>query len=248
MSTEPKSPEKPPEAQADLAAFYRTGIKNIQRYRSKGAPMHDPQAFRVWFADQPACPQALAARLDELCGEPAPGTDPASGQDWEEFEKQARTEDPGDAMAKISKVRDWAFFQFERASKAKRKKEEKFYSDLLAKMEGTLHDAQLRAKKLGLETGDLVRRDELERPARFLAYHLLRCADSALAKLAKAIAERDPKLPPVTAQEVKALGEPLLLSALVFEPIERAMTGDNGAAPPAWLVAALKAGRDEVVE
>ena len=49
---------------------------------------------------------------------------------------------------------------------------------------------------LGRDMGDLVPRKDLETPARFLGYHLLRCADAALASLAKAITERDPALPP----------------------------------------------------
>ena len=118
----------------------------------------------------------------------------------------------------------------------------------MAKMEGTLHDAQLRAKKLGIDSGDLVRRDELERPAKFLGYHLLRCADAALGQLAKLLTERDPSLPPLTVGEVREMGEPLLLTALVLQPIAKAMEGDNGAAPPRWLVEAMKAGMEEVIE
>jgi hypothetical protein len=38
------------------------------------------------------------------------------------------------------------------------------------------------------------------------------------------------------------------LRAVVFDPMQRAIAGDNGAAPPAWLVEAMRAGLDEVVE
>ena len=247
---EPAEPSltKPPKDVAGLAGFYRTTERNIVRYRAKFAPLDDPIKFKAWIGTQASAPEALLERLEDFPD--SAGSEPSfpDAADWEDFEKQARTADPNDAMAKISKVRDWAFFQFEKASKLKKKKDEKFYSDLLAKMEGTLHDAQLRAKKLGLEAGDLVPRAELENVARFLAYHLLRCADGALAKLSKAIAERDPSYPPITAQEVVALGEPLMITAMVFEPMERAMLGDNGAAPPEWLVAAMKEGREEVIE
>ena len=225
--------------------FYCTAVRNISRYKSRGAPVNDPVQFREWVGRQQSAPDGLLARLDELVGVERDG---AGGTDWEEFEKQVRTADPNDAMAKIGKARDWAYFQFERASKTKKKRDEKFYSDLLAKMEGTLHDAQLRAKKLGIDSGDLVRRDELERPARFLGYHLLRCADAALGQLARQLTERDPSLPPLTVGEVRAMGEPLLLTALVFQPLVKAMEGDNGAAPPRWLVEAMKAGMEEVVE
>lgn len=247
MEAEPQA-LVPPQTVKGLAEFYHTNERNIVRYRAKAAPLDDPMKFREWISAQASAPEGLLTRLDELAGGPGENKQGNGDRDWEEFEKQVRTEDPNDAMAKISKVRDWAFFQFERASKAKKKKEEKFYSDLLAKMEGTLHDAQLRAKKLGIETGDLVPRESLERPAKFLAYHLLRCADAALNQLAKQITEREPGLPPITAKEIRAMGEPILLTALVFQPMTRAMEGDNGAAPPEWLIAALKAGLDEVVE
>ncbi len=234
-----------------LAQFYHTGERNIVRYRSKHAPLDDPMKFKEWIGTQKSAPEGLMDRLDQLTdGQTAGDGDamPANAGDWQEFEAGFKDTDPNEAMAKISKVRDWAFFQFERASKKKNKREEKFYSDLLAKMEGTLHDAQLRAKKLGIESGDLVSRKDLERPARFIGYHLLRCADEALGKLARAIGERDPTLPPMTAEEVRRLGEPLLLEAVVFAPMTRATEGDNAGAPPSWLVDAMRDGLAEVVE
>ncbi len=52
----------------------------------------------------------------------------------------------------------------------------------------------------------------------------------------------------MTENEVRAIAEPLFLTAIVFQPMVRALEGDHPARPPSWLVAALRAGVDEVVE
>jgi len=238
-----------PDSIGGLATFYRTGERNIVRYRAKGAPMSDPAKFKEWMEDQKSAPIPLMDRLEELLGGASDtGAPKSEDQDWKDFEAITRTNDPNASMVNLCKARDWAYFCFEKATRTGNKKKEKFYSDMLAKLEGVIHDGQLRAKKLGIEAGDLVPRKDLETPARFLGYHLLRCADAALSALAKAITERDPSLPPPTAEEIFALGEPLILRAVVFDPMQRAIAGDNGAAPPGWLVEALRAGLDEVVE
>lgn len=230
-----------------LAEFYSTSERTIDKYRAKAAPLHDPVAFREWINKQPNPPEGVLTRLDELLGVDESTFPDEITQDWKEFDAQARSDDPHDAMAKIRRAADWAFFQFERASKTKRKKDEKFYSDLLAKMQGTLHDAELRAKKLGIETGDLVKRAELEVPARFLGYHLLRCADTALAQLTAGLLERS-AVRQLSAGDIKEVCESVLITALVIAPIERAAGGDNAGAPPAWLVKALRDGVNEVLE
>ena len=115
-------------------------------------------------------------------------------------------------------------------------------------LSSVIHDFEIRQQRLGRDLGDLVPRSELEHVARFIGLHLLRCADAAIASIAKVLTDRDPALPSPDAKEIRALIEPLLITNLVFQPIERAAAGTNSAAPPAWLVKALLEGRAEVVE
>lgn len=230
-----------------LAEFYSTSERTIDKYRAKAAPLHDPVAFREWINKQPNPPEGVLTKLDELLGVDESTFPDEVTQDWKEFEAEVKADNPHDAMAKLRRARDWFAFQLERASKTKRKKDEKFYGDMLAKMEGTLHDAELRAKKLGIETGDLVRRADLEVPARFLAYHLLRCADTALALITAGLLERQ-AIRQLGAGDIQEVCESILLSACILDPIERASLGDNAGAPPAWLVKAMREGAAEVLE
>ncbi len=226
----------------------------MQKYRKAGYPVESDEGMRSWYAG--LAPETQAKLTPEFRGEilkcgassKPPGT-LATDADYKTFEAAYKPE-AGDQTVLADLKKQLAFYMFKHraaselndgpgASEAMRQ---------IKELASVVHDSELRAQKLGRDMGDLVPRKELEVPARFLGYHLLRCADAALSKLAKAITEREPNAPPITPEEVRRLGEPLLLTALVYDPMAKAMAGDNGAAPPDWLLAAMKDGLAEVVE
>ena len=214
-----------------------------------GVPVDSDEEMRKWYASQtPDTQNKLTPEFREKIIASMPKGE-ASSADYREFEK-TYSEEKGDKTVLADLKKQLAFYMF-RHRLASEKNDGVGASEAMRQIKelsSVVHDMELRSQKLGKDLGDLVPRVALEMPARFLAYHLLRCADGALWKLAKAITERDPKLPTITAPEIRALGEPLFLTALVFDPMERAMQADNGAAPPEWLVKAMKDGLSEVVE
>jgi hypothetical protein len=199
-----------------------------------------------WADGRERLPQGFAERCEEL-KEKAKGVGiPATAaEDWSEFELLIRTESPQEAMVKITKARDWAYFKLEKAAKADDKKGVKFYGDLLGKMEAILHDAILRAKRLGLDSGELLPRPEIERILWALAYWILRSTDQHLdaisAKLTKLSAGLDDA-------RVRAVLEPELLSQRFLGPFAQAAKLQNGVGLPQWVVAKMRESAGDFLE
>jgi hypothetical protein len=223
---------------AQYAQRYRCGERTIKRYAAKGAPLGDDAAMAEWAKGQSNLPGGLLEWCDEYkrkntAGDRAPETQ----SDWDEFQKIARSDDPKDAMAKIAKARDFAAFMFEKASRADNRKDQKHFSDLLAKMEACLHDAQLRAKKLGVDSGELLPRPEVERVIFAMAFWLMRSADQHLDSLTARLRALAPGL---DGEPIRSVLEGELLSDRFLVPFAQAAKIQNGVALPEWVVAKMR--------
>lgn len=249
MSLPPERHARPPGYSKERAAYWAVDIRVMQNWLAAKVPVHDDAEMKQWYASLAPDVQAKLTpsfRQKILGGEKRESSGDA---DYKAFEAGYSAEG-NDQTVLADLKKQLAFWMFKHratseggdsagASEAMRQ---------IKELASVVHDSELRAQKLGRDMGDLVPREQLETPARFIGYHLVRCADAALKQIAKAITERDPALPVITAKEIEAIGEPILLTALVFQPMVRAMESDNGAAPPDWLLAALKEGMAEVVE
>lgn len=226
-----------------LAGFWRVNPRTIIQWRSEAAPLHNVEELAVWATKKKRLPQGFVARLGELRapsarGESGVGADGRQkATDWETFEKTARTDDPNEAMVKIAKARDFASYKFELAAKKGDAADLKFYGDLLAKMEGVLHDAQLRAKKLGLDEGDLIPRVEVERILWSVGYWLMRAADLNLDALSSRLEAMAPGL---SGKAVRKALEGELLSDRFLVPFARAASIQAGVTVPEWAVAPMR--------
>lgn len=226
----------PPKNIGGQAQYYGVSEKTIKNYRAVGAPLHSVEEMVNWVKDRRVA-AGLLVKLRALTHTEEPPGDKKEDPDWEAFSRQTATDDPKEAMAKIAKARDYAAFKFERAAKIADKPNEKFYAELLAKMESTLHDAQLRQRKLGLDEGELIRRPELERILFALAFWTLRSTDLHLDALTSQLEKIAPGLPK---EQTRRLLEGELLSDRFLVPFARAAGQQSGVSVPAWIVTKLR--------
>lgn len=226
----------------------------MQNWLNRGVPVDSVEKMIDWYAAQPAAQQnrltpAFRARLTELRLKAEGSRGAAVDPEWEEFEKSYQGNKPGD-QTELDELKKLAAFYRHKMLVCSQRNDHAGASaaqNLLKDLASVIHDMELRAQKLGRDLGDLVPRKTLEAPARFLAYHLLRCADAAKAELVKALTVTDPAGAPLLPEEIAARLDPILLNAFVLQPIIRAAQADNAAAPPDWLVAALREGAAEVL-
>ncbi len=227
---------------AQYATKYRAGERTIKRWAAKGAPLNDESAMVEWAKAQTNLPNGFLEWLDERKQPTGPDAD---DPDWTEFEKIVRSEDPKGAMEKIARARDFASFKFEKAAKANNRKDQKHFADLLGKMESCLHDAQLRAKKLGIDAGELLPRPEVERLVWAIMYWLLRSTDNHLDALTTKLQALSPGLP---AEAVRGILDAELISARCLIPFARASKIRSGVSVPDWVVQKMRVTAGDFIE
>lgn len=237
---------QPPETIVGLVDYYECSESTIKRHRAKGAPLNDLDAMLNWLPNQKDAPAGMKRKLAEYKAQRSGDSPQLTGDaDWAEFEKMARTDDPKESMVKIARARDFVAFKFEKASRANERDDMGFYANLLAKFEGVFHDAQLRAKKLGIDDGELLPRPEVERIAWAIAYWLLRATDQNLDALTSKLTALSPGF---DAAPVRAVLEPELLSARFLIPFARAAKIQSGVTIPQWLYDKMKESTGDFLE
>jgi hypothetical protein len=254
---------RPPGYTAERAKFWRVSLRVAQLWQRKAVPIHDTANMIAWYAALPAASQskltpAFRRRVTELRlaadrAATAPGSPPTAHDgdaEFAAFEKDYAAGAQHDKTTLADLKKQFAFYLYKQRQCTARNDQAGASEAMrqLTQLSSVIHDMELRAQKLGRDLGDLVPRRVLETTARTIAYHLLRCADTLIADLIAALTRRDPTGAPLTAEEIRQLAEPIILSASVVQPIVRASYGDNPAAPPDWLVAAFHAGIADVLE
>lgn len=246
----------------ERAKFWCVSVRVIQLWLKKFIPVDDPRKMIAWYATLPAKSQSkltpsfrrrvteLRLQIDRAPASAVRGKSLPGDPEFAAFEEQYTAGDSADKTTLADLKKQFGFYLFKQRACTARQ-DDAGASEAgrqLTALGGVIHDMELRAQKLGRDLGDLVPRRVLEDTARTIGYHLLRCADALLAELVTALTRCDPGGAPLGPAEVRAIAEPIVLDAAVLQPIVRASFGDNPAAPPDWLVAALRAGLADVLE
>ena len=234
-----------------LAAKYGVSLRTFRYSWPKmhpPAPVNDDAGMVEWAAGQPRLSdrtRSAIAKIAAKLGKAAIPADRATAAAWLQFlaetEKDAGP-DHTKAMASLAKPRDFAAWMFERAAKDGDREGQRFYSALLARFEGVIHDYQLRAQKLKLDTGELYPRSDFEQIISAWTYWTMRCVDNALSALCRKVVG----VP--SAEEARQIIEPFLLSEKYVEPFKHAVTVATGMQLPAWFTAKLVDSIDDYIE
>jgi hypothetical protein len=245
-----------PATLAELADRYQVSSKTITRWRQRGAPLRDPARLAIWASAQQRPPAGLIARLLEL--REGEGSEPRANQpqlgkpdpDWADFVTVARTEPGKESKASLDalvKAREFAAYKLAKASEAGDRPSQRFYADLLSKLAGTIHDAELRALKMGRDLGESYSAEDVKRLGRAIGFWLMQGADSLITQAAKELAEAAAAAP-LDREAVRRVMDPLVISERVVAPMVRATKMEAGVSLPKVFVESLRAGLDAVVE
>lgn len=227
------------------AVYWGISEPTVKRERLKGTPLHSVEETAAW-AESHSVPAAVREKIKrERRAAAPPAALPTDSPDWIEFEKATRADDPKESMVKIARARDFAAFMFQKAARMADKENQEFYTDLLAKMESCLHDAQLRAKKLGIDAGELLPRPEVERLVWALMYWLLRSTDHHLDALTTKLQALSPGLP---AEAVRGILDAELISNRCLIPFARAAKIRSGVTVPDWVVQKMRTTAGDFIE
>jgi hypothetical protein len=131
----------------------------------------------------------------------------------------------------LEEMRDYYSMQLDAASKAEHldREEVKFWNDLLLKADESLRRSEAHSKRLGLDSGEILSRGEVERILRAMFWGGNACCD----KFSKQIAQRLSNKPPA---EVHKILKPTMTALTMFEPLTRLSKVPGDINLPQWVV------------
>ena len=248
---------------SELARFWGVTARTISRWLTQSPPIpaDDANSMIKWYFSlsqerQSKFTQKFRDRIFELTKQSGQVPVQNGGGDSrqavnEDYRDFLATYDPKtggkDALAVLEKNRAYWAFKLDRAQQQNDRVSIDFATKQHLRFESAIHDAQLRAKRLGLDQGELLARSEAERVFCAVAYWQMRCTDEALHDLGAQIAAAS-AAGPLPAEELERIIEPVLLTAKVLVPLTRAIQVNSSMKLPEWAVASMKKVIGEMLE
>ena len=228
------------------AEFWRVTPRTIRNWVSRGHKVDEVAWVIDWAHHQRRLPSGFRAKVEELEME-ARGEDylePDTAIDLMETPPVDNTDEetPQESIRRLDRLRRHYARKLDGANNRNALGDIKFYSDQVIRFEESLRKQRLMADRLGLDTGELIRRDTIERWLGGLGFWLMRSIDQSLNILC-------PQLAGLTfPEEVRTRLEDQLLDHRFFNPLLKSVTIASGSALPKWFVARLVDVVDDYVE
>lgn len=225
----------------------------MQRLKAKSppVPVDDVAAMIVWYSRLPAKSQerltpAFRSRILELRSSGGGGV--SDDPDFLEFERGYRPDaDPQESLATFQRNRAFWAFKLDKAQRARDESAIDFATKQLIRFESAIHDAQLRAQRLGIDQGSIISQAECERIVRGLGFWLMRGLDHAALEIVGRIAGAT-ATGPSTPEELRQYIEPALLNHCFLTPLVRATQVRAATSLPKWVPAVFRETVDASIE
>ncbi|MCH8328475.1 MAG: hypothetical protein IID15_08155 [Candidatus Marinimicrobia bacterium] len=243
-------------ATSDIATYWGVTIRTAQRWIRNGLPVRHPVLMAKHIITQRRCApkartRAQAILAAELSPSPKPAdpadpadlsTDPAPDPPVEDPEYLAWASGKTGKSPNLEELRNYYAYKLGPATRTGSQIDIKFWTDLLIKIDESLRRDKLLAEKLGIDQGQILPRNVVERYLHTLAFWLMRGVDQLLREL-------PPKLLNITyAEEAYHLLEPPLLDARFLAPLARAAANPSGISLPTWFITTLTDAVDDYIE
>ncbi len=225
--------------------------------RSDGVPVESDAKMVEWFAALPTRSQQLlsASFRDKifeaqakLSGDGPPDPDSKSADELAEFEATYKpSADETDNLAQQKKIREFYHFRWTRAQARRDRAGEAEALKHYARLTDLIHDAELRAARLGRDLGESFSAEDVRRLGRAIGFWLAAGADTLISQAASGLTAAL-AVGPLDRESVRRIIEPLILTERVAAPMQRATEINAGVALPPIFVEAMQAGLAMVVE
>lgn len=246
-----------PSGMSAKADFYMVDRQTILRWRKRGVPIGDVGEMATWATTQRKLPSGFLEHVMQLRdGKPAakPNAEAKifeSDPDWKTFLAQQKEQpddaDPASSMHALRIARGFSALKFQAAAEAGDKAGMKLFSELLVRFEGAIHDAELRARKLNLDSGELFPASAIDLLGRAVAYWLTNSADLLIGQAADALA-KEAAIAPLDRESVRKAIDPLIMATRVLAPLVRASEVNAPVKLPPRFVDAVRAGIAATIE
>lgn len=231
-----------PPDNAGRAVYWRVGERTIKRLLVLGAPLHSVEEMIVWAKDRHDVPAGILSKLRDEQGLPA-----SDSEDLAEFKKTYDPKQEADTQAQLKELQAYQLYKVKKAQERGDAAAVMAATKLLTHFSNVINDEELRAFRLGKETGDIIQRAEVESYLHAINYWHIRCIDEYTAEVV-------PELVQLAAagkldrDSIKATITSPLIDGRIVKPIDRALSSTSGMRLPAWFAECITKSLDRIVK
>lgn len=215
--------------QKDLAKFYQVTERTVRRWKSDGAPLDNPKRMVSWLLTRKRIPKGAQAWMDsQSLNKPGPDLP------MEETETPEIVESTGE-VKELEERRIDLDRRLDRAMASDNESKIKLYTELLVRVDESLRRDQAHQKKLGLDTGEMMPRGEVERIMRAAFYAGNACVEGVLQQICEQVVSFD------FPEEAYHYLKPILLGGRLFSGFSRVAKVPGPPQVPQWLIDTIRA-------
>jgi transcriptional regulator with XRE-family HTH domain len=204
--------------QQQIADTFGVGQKMVSRWKQQGAPMNDMQALCKWLRlNRQRMPKELKAGIERL-----------EKQSSNNATKKILVE--GEDRKTLEDFRDYYVEQLNVATKADLADEVKHWNDLLLKAEKCIRESEAHIKKLGIEEGEMMPREEIERIIQAMIYGGNACVRGQIKEIAEVLAAES------SPAQIYEMLSPAILGGRIFEGLKVLTKSESQVKLPIWIV------------
>ncbi len=216
--------------QQQIADTFGVGQKMVSRWKQQGAPMDDIQALCKWLRlNRQRMPKELKAGIERVEKQTSKNVIPKIVV---EAEDRKTLED----------FRDYYVEQLNVATKADLADEVKHWNDLLLKAEKCIRESEAHIKKLGIEKGEMMPREDIERILAAVVYAGNACVRAQIKEIAEVLAAESS---PAKIYEILA---PAILGGRIFEGFKALTKSDSQVRLPVWVISCVQSEGENYLE
>lgn len=239
-----------------MAARFAVTRQAVAKWRAAGADMSSEVALARWLAQRGTIRQETRLVAAEILRQAAENPAPLSpdyveaAQDVERAVSQAargmklggKAASIAESNARLASFTDYYAAELASAVEQNDAAMIQFWGKEYRAAEKIQQDGQMLAKKLGIDAGELIKKEMAEAYLRAVAYWLVRCVDTARKRL------REKLVGVQTAQDADMILDSELVAAVLVQPMARAMRVEGPVELPSWAVGAITDAIDDYVE
>ena len=216
--------------QQQIADTFGIGQKMVSRWKQQGAPMDDIQALCKWLRlNRQRMPKELKAGIERVEKQTSKNV---IQKIVVEAEDRKTLED----------FRDYYVEQLNVATKADLADEVKHWNDLLLKAEKCIRESEAHIKKLGIEKGEMMPREDIERILAAVVYAGNACVRAQIKEIAEVLAAESS---PAKIYEMLA---PAILGGRIFEGFKALSKSESHVKLPAWVISCVQSEGENYLE
>lgn len=205
--------------QQQISDIFGVDQKMVSRWKQQGAPLDDFQALCKWLRiNRQRMPKELKDNIQRI--------ERKASSDV--IQKSVATE-AADRKT-LEDFRDYYVEQLNVATKEGLADEVKHWNDLLLKAEKCIRESEAHIKKLGIEKGEMMPREEIQRIIRALIYGGNACVRAQVKEIAEVLAAES------SPAEIYEMLSPAILGGRIFEGLKALTKSESQVRLPMWVV------------